>query len=107
MASGVERLDFFSEVKLDFQKPDYDRFPCLRLSEEAIRTGGTMPAILNAANEVAVEAFLDQRFAFTAIATLVESVMQTVTSHDAVSLDVILEDDTLARDVASSIVNAG
>jgi len=105
MNSGVARLDFFSDVHLDFQKPDYDRFPCLRLSEEAIRTGGTMPAILNAANEVAVAAFLDQRFSFTAIASLVEKVMQTVTSRDAVSLDVILEDDAEARDVANRIVS--
>ncbi len=106
MNSGVARLDFFSDIQLDFQKPDYQRFPCLRLSEEAIRTGGTMPAILNAANEVAVDAFLEQGFAFTAIAGLVEEVMQTVASRDAVSLDVILEDDAEARNVAKSIVSA-
>ncbi len=107
MESGVERLDFFSGVQLEFQKPDYARFPCLRYAEEAIRTGGTMPAILNAANEVAVQAFLDQRFTFTAIAGLVEKVMETISSRVAASLDVILEDDAQARDVASSIVNAG
>ncbi len=107
MASGVARLDFFNGMQLDFQKPDYDRFPCLRLSDEAIRTAGTMPAILNAANEIAVQAFLDKRLAFTGIAKLVEQVMITMSSRAAASLAVILEDDAQAREVASSIVNAG
>ncbi|HEB87911.1 MAG TPA: 1-deoxy-D-xylulose-5-phosphate reductoisomerase [Gammaproteobacteria bacterium] len=107
MESGVERLDLFSGVKLEFQKPDYDRFPCLRLAQEAIRTGGTMPAILNAANEVAVQAFLEQRLAFTAIATLVEKVMQTVSAQEARSLQVVLEDDARARDAAGRLLLAG
>ncbi|HEB57082.1 MAG TPA: 1-deoxy-D-xylulose-5-phosphate reductoisomerase [Gammaproteobacteria bacterium] len=107
MESGVARLDFFSGIQLEFQKPDYERFPCLRLAEEAIRSGGTMPAILNAANEVAVEAFLEQRLAFTAIAPLVENVMQTLSSREAGSLDVILEDDARAREVAGKLLLAG
>ncbi len=107
MSSGVTRLDFFSDVKLEFEKPDHDRFPCLRLAEEAIRTGGTMPAILNAANEVAVQAFLEQQLAFTAIATLVEKVMRTVNAQEADSLDVILEEDARARDVARKLLLAG
>ncbi len=107
MPSGVERLDFFSGVQLEFQKPDYKRFPCLRLAEEAIRNGGTMPAILNAANEVAVQAFLEQRLAFTAIADLVENVMQTISSREAGSLEVILEDDALAREAADRQLLAG
>ncbi len=107
MESGVDRLDFFSSVPLEFQKPDYARFPCLRLAKEAIRAGGTMPAILNAANEVAVQAFLEQRLAFTAIATLVEKVMQTVSAQEADSLQVVLEDDALARDAAGRLLLAG
>ncbi len=106
MPSGVARLDFFSGVKLEFQKPDYERFPCLRLAEEAIRTGGTMPATLNAANEVAVQAFLEQRLAFTAIARLVEKVMQTASVQEASSLDIILEEDARAREVASRLLLA-
>ncbi len=104
MSSGVERLDFLSGIQLDFEKPDYVRFPCLRLSEEAIRTGGTMPAILNAANEVAVQAFLDEKLAFTAIAGLVEQVMENISSSAAISLDVILKNDAEARKVANSLV---
>ncbi|VAX06587.1 1-deoxy-D-xylulose 5-phosphate reductoisomerase [hydrothermal vent metagenome] len=104
MSSGVERLDFLSGIQLDFEKPDYVRFPCLRLSEEAIRTGGTMPAILNAANEVAVQAFLDEKLAFTAIAGLVEQVMENISSSAAMSLDVILKNDAEARKVANSLV---
>ncbi len=106
MESGVERLDFFACGQLDFQKPDYDRFPCLRLAKEAIRTGGTMPAVLNAANEVAVQAFLDQKLSFTRIAGLVEDVMHTVDSGNADSLDLILEADARARDAASSMILA-
>jgi len=106
MPSGVARLDFFSGVQLELQKPDYERFPCLRLAEEAIRTGGTMPATLNAANEVAVQAFLEQRLAFTAIARLVEKVMQTASVQEARSLDVILEEDARAREVASRLLLA-
>ena len=106
MESGVERLDFFACGQLDFQEPDYNRFPCLRLAEEAIRTGGTMPAILNAANEVAVQAFLDQKLPFTRIAVLVEKVMNSVDSRNADSLDIILEADARARDAASSMILA-
>ncbi len=106
MESGVERLDFFACGQLDFQKPDYVRFPCLRLAEEAIRTGGAMPAVLNAANEIAVQAFLDQKLPFTRIAVLVEDVMNAVDSGNADSLDIILEADARARDVASSMILA-
>ncbi len=106
MESGVERLDFFACGQLDFQKPDYVRFPCLRLAEEAIHTGGAMPAVLNAANEVAVQAFLDQKLPFTRIAVLVEEVMKTIDFGNADSLDSILEADARARDAASSMILA-
>ncbi len=106
MESGVERLDFFACGQLDFQKPDYARFPCLRLAEEAIRTGGAMPAVLNAANEVAVQAFLDQKLSFTRIAVLVEEVMKTIDFGNVDSLDSILEADARARDAASSMILA-
>ena len=104
MDSGVEKLDFFKIARLDFQKPDYHRFPCLRLAESAIRTGGTSPAILNAANEVAVESFLDNDIAFTDIPHIVEQTIDNVSGHDAISLDVILEDDKKAREYANHVI---
>ncbi|MEY6431646.1 1-deoxy-D-xylulose-5-phosphate reductoisomerase [Thioalkalicoccus limnaeus] len=72
MVSGVAPLDLFAVGRLDFQPPDLTRFPCLRLAYEAAAAGGTAPAVLNAANEVAVAAFLDRRIGFTDIARTVE-----------------------------------
>ncbi len=72
MDSGVASLDLFAVARLDFQAPGLDRFPCLDLAIRAAEAGGTAPAVLNAANEVAVAAFLDGRIGFTAIAELVE-----------------------------------
>ncbi len=105
MASGVKRLDLFEVGSLDFERPDYERFPCLRLADEAIRTGGTAPAILNAANEVAVASFLDEKLKFTAIPTLVEKVMSQVPSVPAADLGTVLDADRQAREVAMSLVN--
>src|SRR5690606_20487702 len=62
--AGVKSLDLFSIARLDFQAPDEDTFPCLRLAREAFSSGGTMPAVLNAANEVAVDAFLREQIRF-------------------------------------------
>lgn len=104
MTSGVSRLDFFSGMQLDFQQPDYARFPCLRLAEEAIRGGGALPAVLNAANEVAVQAFLDQKLSFTRIAVLVEKVMQALEPTEVDSLDSILQADAQARKVANDMM---
>src|SRR5690606_27033601 len=69
------RLDLASGPGLTFEPPDTERFPCLTLAYEALRQGGTMPAVLNAANEVAVELFLNHRLPFLGIARLVEAVM--------------------------------
>jgi 1-deoxy-D-xylulose-5-phosphate reductoisomerase len=98
--AGVERLDLFDIAKLDFITPDEERFPCLRLAREAMQKGGTSSAILNAANEVAVNEFLQKRIRFTDISRVIETTLENVTQHEAVSLDVILEDDKLARDYA-------
>ncbi len=97
-ASGVEHLDLFAVRKLDFEEPDYDRFPCLRLAREAMLRGGTAPAILNAANEVAVAAFLDRRAGFMDIPRLVDHALSTVTAHEADELETILADDSAARE---------
>ncbi len=95
--AGVQSLDFVSLGRLDFRSPDPQRFPCLRLATEAIRAGGTAPAILNAANEVAVQAFLDKRLNFLDLAAVIESVMNTVNAGTATDLAAILGADQLAR----------
>ncbi|MFA5627900.1 MAG: 1-deoxy-D-xylulose-5-phosphate reductoisomerase [Thiohalomonadaceae bacterium] len=97
MDSGVDSLDIFSVARLDFSAPDLQRFPCLRLAMEALEAGGTSSAILNAANEVAVEAFLDHRLPYPAIAQVIEQVLAEVTAHEADSLAQILADDAAAR----------
>jgi len=97
--SGVSSLDLFSMSKLEFEKPDYARFPCIKLAENAMREGGIMPAVLNAANEVAVQAFLDNDIPFMSIASIVESVLQQVPQQPATDITVITESDTLARNI--------
>ena len=97
-AAGVAPLDLFSVRRLDFEEPDYDRFPCLRLARDAMSVGGTAPAILNAANEMAVAAFLDEKISFTAIPHLVGSALERVTARPALDLQTILADDANARE---------
>lgn len=98
--SGVASLDLFQVARLDFEAPDLQRFPCLRLAIEAIEAGGTAPAILNAANEVAVAAFLDGKLPFTAIAEVVEETLQRLPVTQPGTLDNLLRLDTEARKVA-------
>jgi len=98
--SGVERLNLIDVARLEFEKPDLQRFPCLRLAEMAAREGGTAPAILNAANEVAVADFLENKLKFTDIARLVENVMTAMPSSAANDLDNILQADREAREHA-------
>ncbi len=102
--SGVQRLDFSDIATLSFERPDIQRFPCLSLAFEAIREGGTCGAILNAANEIAVGAFLQNKIRFTDIANIIEAALKNVTSHDADSLEIILADDQATRDVAVKAV---
>ena len=77
--SGVSALDLLRVGRLDFQAPDDRRFPCLRLARTAAEVGGTAPAMLNAANEVAVDAFLNRRIRFTEIASIIDDVL----NHEA------------------------
>ncbi|WP_322978420.1 1-deoxy-D-xylulose-5-phosphate reductoisomerase [Pseudomonas sp. C11] len=98
--SGVAPLDLFAVGRLDFQRPDEQRFPCLRLAREAAQVGGTAPAILNAANEVAVEAFLQRRVRFTDIPRMIESVLNSQASQAVQSLDMVLAADSQARELA-------
>jgi 1-deoxy-D-xylulose-5-phosphate reductoisomerase len=90
-------LDFFSVKTLTFQEPDLRRFPCLDLAFAACKAGGTMPAVLNASNEVAVQAFLDNRIPFNGIPRMVNQVMQEHALDPAAELEALLEADSWAR----------
>ena len=104
--AGVDVLDMLKTARLDFEPPDLQRFPCLRLAQEAWRAGGTASTVLNAANEVAVHAFLDSRINFTAIAEVIESTLAEVTLREADSFEVILAEDALARTCANELIAA-
>ncbi|MGO0999798.1 1-deoxy-D-xylulose-5-phosphate reductoisomerase [Lysobacter sp. CA196] len=95
--SGVGGLDLLAHGRLDFERPDLEAFPCLRLAFEALAAGGTAPAVLNAANEVAVSAFLQRRIGFLAIPALVEDTLAALPTIPASSLAVLREADALAR----------
>ncbi len=97
IATGVAPLDLFQIAKLDFVAPDFVRFPCLGLAYQALRAGGTVPALLNAANEVAVAAFLDRKIAFLDIPRLIESVLTSVTRQEVNTLQDVLDADAAAR----------
>ncbi|BCM25041.1 1-deoxy-D-xylulose 5-phosphate reductoisomerase [Methyloradius palustris] len=98
--SGVSSLDLFKIARLDFEEPDTVRFPCLRLAFDALKKGGTAPAILNAANEIAVEAFLNGKIGFMGIPRIIESVLSDATISLASSLSTVIEADKLARKAA-------
>ncbi|RLA11851.1 MAG: 1-deoxy-D-xylulose-5-phosphate reductoisomerase [Gammaproteobacteria bacterium] len=97
ISSGVESLDLLRVSRLDFEQADEIRFPCLRLARDAFKQGGTSMAILNAANEVAVENFLNHRIKFSDIPKLIEQTLQQINSSSADSLEVVLSADTEAR----------
>ncbi|MGB4497448.1 MAG: 1-deoxy-D-xylulose-5-phosphate reductoisomerase [Methylococcaceae bacterium] len=99
--SGASPLDIFAVKHMDFEPADLARFPCLRLAYEAITAGGTMPTILNAANEIAVEAFLNEQIRFTDIPIVIEKTMQAIPVQKGDSLEKILEMDSKARVVAN------
>lgn len=100
--SGVSPLDLFGIARLDFQAPDEQRFPCLRLARQAAEAGGSAPAMLNAANEVAVAAFLERRIRFTEIAVIIDEVLNREAATPVESLDVVLEADRRAREAAQA-----
>jgi 1-deoxy-D-xylulose-5-phosphate reductoisomerase len=102
--SGAEPLDLFAVRQLNFERPDFERFPNLRLAYEAVRAGGTMPAVLNAANEIAVATFLDSQIRFTAIPSVIEHCMNTVPPGSADSIEAVLQADAESRRVAHDYV---
>ena len=95
--SGVAGLDLLAHGRLDFEAPDLDAFPCLRLAYAALEAGGSAPATLNAANEEAVSAFLQGRIGFLSIPALVEEALQRMSHSNADSLDILLTADATAR----------
>jgi 1-deoxy-D-xylulose-5-phosphate reductoisomerase len=103
--SGVEPLDFTTLGSLEFERIDSLRFPCVALAREAIRRGGTAPAALNAANEIAVEAFLAGRLGFTGIAEVIESVLGEVDVEPLTSLEQVYAADIEARGLASRFIS--
>lgn len=103
--AGVPSLDLFQIARLDFEAPDFERFPCLQLAYAALRAGGTAPAILNAANEIAVAAFLDRRLSFLGIPQLIESTLAALPAGPEGSLADVLMADAEARRIASSLLS--
>ena len=99
--SGVASLDLFQIKHLDFEPPDMERFPCLRLAIEAVRQGGTRSTILNAANEIAVQAFLDGTLRFTDIPNIIEQALSEIKSGEADTLENIMLADTETRAVVT------
>jgi 1-deoxy-D-xylulose-5-phosphate reductoisomerase len=95
--SGVASLDIIATARLDFEAPDYERFPCLRLATDAVKAGGTSMAVLNAANEIAVEAFLNHRVRFTDIPVIIEHVMEKISVVEPESLLIVQQQDAEAR----------
>jgi 1-deoxy-D-xylulose-5-phosphate reductoisomerase len=98
--SGVSALDLFQIARLDFEAPDTQRFPCIALAYMALRAGGTAPAVLNAANEIAVAAFLERKLPFQAIAGVIEHTLGAISNGAVDTLDQVLAADSQARHIA-------
>ena len=103
----MERADLAKIGTMTFFAPDVERFPCLRVAFEAGRRGGTAPALMNAANEIAVPAFLSGKIPFTGIPALIEGVLSRATVVDDPTIGQILEADALGRRLASEAVESG
>ena len=102
--AGVAPLDLFKVATLNFSAPDFERFPCLALAYQALRAAGTAPAVLNAANEVAVAAFLDQQIAFLSIPRVIEAVLNQLQVSTVSSLGDVLDADAEARSAADQFI---
>ena len=107
IASGVEHLDLIAVSQLGFEAPDHVRFPSLTLARAAARAGGTAPTVLNAANEVAVQAFLDGRLNFVGIATVIDKVLQRLETAPVKALSDVLDADAASRRMAASLIELG
>jgi 1-deoxy-D-xylulose-5-phosphate reductoisomerase len=105
IASGAKKLDLTAIARLDFEPISFERFPCLRLSYQALNAGGTATTILNAANEIAVEAFCQNHIRFDQIPAIIDAVLQQSPIVPATDLTVILEADQKARELSTQIIN--
>jgi 1-deoxy-D-xylulose-5-phosphate reductoisomerase len=97
LESGVGSLDLFKIARLDFELPDMQRFPCLRLAFDALKMGGTASTILNAANEIAVEAFLKQKIGFMDIPKMIEYLLTNSQIEEVIDIDTVIQADKLTR----------
>ncbi len=104
IASGVAQLDIAQVGTLQFERPDFNRFPCLALAFDALRAGGTAPALLNAANEAAVAAFLDLRIGFRQIDRVIAQVMDALPHGAADSIEQVMAQDAAARAAAGRVI---
>ncbi|MGH8549693.1 MAG: 1-deoxy-D-xylulose-5-phosphate reductoisomerase [Methylococcales bacterium] len=104
--SGAEPLDMFRVQRLDFEPADQKRFPCLKLAYQAVEAGGNLPAVLNAANEVAVASFLDRRIRYTDIVNVIDHCLNHAEPNAADSLDLVLETDREVRNLANDFIFA-
>jgi 1-deoxy-D-xylulose-5-phosphate reductoisomerase len=102
--AGVKPLDLFAIGQLNFERPDLDRFPCLALAYRALAEEGVAPAVLNAANEVAVGCFLDGALGFDRIPAVIAATLDAMTPSAADSLEVVLEADRWAREFAAGYI---
>jgi len=102
--SGVKRLSLIDVARLDFAAMDFNRFPCLQLAYDAMQAGGTSTVILNAANEIAVQAFLQEKLKFIEIPKVIETTLSSLAGRNANSLEIILEDDAKARELTNEII---
>jgi 1-deoxy-D-xylulose-5-phosphate reductoisomerase len=103
----LEPLDLCRVGSLNFSQPDLTKFPCLGLAYAAGRSGGSAPAVMNAANEVAVEAFLDRRITFLQIPQLIEKVLEQHTVEELTNIDQVLRADLYGRRTARDIIAGG
>ncbi len=103
----LEPLSLTDAGPLTFSEPDFQRFPCLRLAYEALAAGDSLPAVMNAANEIAVEAFLQNRISFLGIARVIEAVMERACREKLSSIDKVLQADLWGRKEARSLIHGG
>jgi 1-deoxy-D-xylulose-5-phosphate reductoisomerase len=105
LTSGVAPLDLVATARLDFEAPDEARFPCLRLAREAVAAGGTAMAVCNAANEVAVAGFLDEKIRFTDISAVIEHTLEKADFNEPTTVSVVKQADLQAREFAAAFLS--
>ena len=104
--SGAKSLDLIAAGSLQFEAPDMQQIPCLRLARQVAEVGGSAPAVMNAANEIAVDQFIKQNISFTHIPELIDKVLQSMTNEPVSNIDQMVELDNLARKTALSVVQS-